>query len=129
MFAGIVLLLFALVLFGIGAILPKVNAQLAETLNAIPKGMQAFAASLSPQAAFAMKIQKILPRIALGCFAAGGVALVVAIAAFVIHPTPLLLTIFAWIALIVTIVGGTGLALALKKFGGMASQMAGGLRR
>ena len=129
MFAGIILLIFALLLCGIGAILPKLNAQLAATLDAIPKGMQAFAASLSPQAAFAMKIQKILPKIAIACFGAGGVSLLLAVMAFTVRPTPLPLTILAWLALIVSVAGGGGLYLALKKFGGMASQMAGGLRR
>lgn len=129
MFAGIILSLFAILLCGIGVVLPKVNAHLAETLNAIPKGMQAFAASLSPQAAFAMKIQKILPKIALACFGAGGVSLILAIMAFTVRPTPLLLSILAWFALIISVAGGSGLYIALKKFGGMASQMAGGLRR
>lgn len=129
MFAGIVFILVALVFLALGALLPKVNAQLTATLDAIPKGMQSFAASLSPQAAMAMKAQKFLPKIAVACFGAGGIAIALAIAAFVMQPTPLLFTVLAWLALVVLIVTGSGLFLAYKKFGGMASQMTGKLRR
>jgi hypothetical protein len=129
MFAGIVFIVLALVLMAVGAILPRVNAQLKATLDSLPKGMQALAAQMSPQAAFAMKASTILPRIAVVCFGAGGVAIALAVAAFVMQPTPIALTVLAWIALVLLVVGGGGLYLAVKKFGGMASKMAGGLRR
>jgi hypothetical protein len=116
MIAGFILFVVGLVLLGVGVILPRIALRLHEAIQTIPLAMQDMASSLVPGLSVGLRLRAIMPMIARLSLGVGGAFLAFSIYAFVSRPTPLWLSLFAYLMLAVLVVLGVALFLALKRF-------------
>lgn len=123
MIAGLILLFVGLMFIAIGVILPRVALRLHEAIQTIPTAMQDMASSLVPGLETGLRLRAMLPRLARIALGLGGLFLAFSIFAFTTQTTPLWLTVFSYIMLLVLVVLAVGLFLLIKRFAPMLREL------
>ena len=115
MLAGFILIVTGAFFIAAGVVLPRLLKPITDLLGAMPQGLMAAAGGAAPGAGL-LRLLPLLGLVIKAVIGAGVVSFLFGLYGLFARPTPLWLNLLGGLAALLLIVGGGGLAIAVKRF-------------